>query len=120
MTNVFSFPKDKIVREVPINIEEVEKVKEKGKQNYADGMSEEIAASLLVELENFGVDTARTDFNKDFVFLADVIKCLIYRNMDLSHGLQTFIDENVIIMPSGSVPPEVEDELLNDNDETNG
>jgi hypothetical protein len=40
--------------------------------------------------------------------------------MDLSHGLQTFIDENVIIMPSGSVPPEVEDELLNDNDETNG
>jgi hypothetical protein len=121
MTNVFEFPKDKIFREAPTNVE-VEKVKEKGKQNYADGMSEEISASLLIELENCGVDTARKDFNKDFVFLADVVKCLIYRNMDLKHGLQTFIDENVIIMPPGSVMEDMEEELneAETEDETNG
>ena len=101
MTNVFEFPKSKIVREFSPSIEEIEKTKEKGKQNYADGMSEEISAALLVELENFGVDSTRKDFNKDFIFLADVIKCLIYRNMGLEHGLQGFIDDNVIIVPSG-------------------
>lgn len=112
--NVLEFPKDKIFREAPTNIEAVEKVKEKGKQNYADGMSEEIAASLLIELENFGVDTARKDFNKDFVFLADVIKCLIYRNMDLSHGLQSFIDENVMIIPSNSIVEEIDESEIED------
>lgn len=98
MTNVFEFPKDKIVRELQPNIEEIEKVKEKGKQNYADGMAEEIAANLLIELENFGVDTTIKEFNKDFAFLHDVIKCIIYRNMNLKHGLQSFIDENVQIV----------------------
>jgi hypothetical protein len=122
-SNVFEFPKDKIVREVPTSNEEVERVKVKGKQNYADGMAEEIAASLLIELENFGVDTARKDFNKDFVFLADVIKCVIYRNMDLEHGLQSFIDENVILIPANSVV-EMEEELaeseLDNEEETKG
>lgn len=98
MTNVFEFPKDKIVREVQPNIEEVEKVKEKGKQNYAEGMAEEVSAFLLIELENFGLDTSKDSFNKDFAFLHDVIKCIIYRNMELKHGLQAFIDENVQII----------------------
>ncbi len=114
MTNVFEFPKDKIVREVQPNIEEIEKVKEKGKQNYADGMSEEIAASLLIELENFGIDTTAKEFTNDFAFLHDVIKCLIYRNMGLEHGLQSFIDENVQIVVINK------DQDFIDNDDTIG
>lgn len=111
MTNVFEFPKDKIVREVQPNNEDVEKVKEKGKQNYADGMAEEIASSLLIELENFGIDTNAKEFSKDFAFLHDVIKCLIYRNMDLKHGLQQFIDENVQIIEVGKEPIENDDTI---------
>lgn len=98
MTKIVNFPTSRIVREVPQNNEEIEKVKEKGKQNYADGMSEEISSALLVELENFGIDTEAKEFNKDFVFLHDVIKCLIYRNMGLKHALQPFIDESVKIV----------------------
>jgi DNA-binding transcriptional regulator GbsR (MarR family) len=112
MTTIVNFPTSRIVREVQPNIEEIEKVKEKGKQNYADSMAEEIAASLLIELENFGVDTTVKEFNKDFAFLHDVIKCIIYRNMDLKHGLQSFIDENVQIVEVGKEPTE--------NDETIG
>lgn len=112
MTTIVNFPTNRIVREVQPNIEEVEKAKEKGKQNYADGISEEITASLLIELENFGIDTSAKEFNKDFAFLHDVVKCLIYRNIGLSHGLQSFIDENVQII-------EVVKEQL-DNDDTIG
>lgn len=112
MTTIVNFPTNRIVREVQPNIEEVEKAKEKGKQNYADGISEEITASLLIELENFGIDTSAKEFNKDFAFLHDVVKCLIYRNIGLSHGLQSFIDENVQIIEVGK-------EQL-DNDDTIG
>lgn len=114
MTNVFEFPKDKIVREVPLGIEEVEKAKEKGKQNYADGMTEEISTFILAELENFGVDTSTKEFTKDFIFLNDVVKCLIYRNMGLQHSLQNFIDEHVQIVEL------VDGKPANANDDTIG
>ena len=47
--NVFKFPEHKIVREVPVNVEEVEAAKEKGKQNFAD----ELENNLDKELEKF-------------------------------------------------------------------
>jgi len=99
MTNVFKFPESKIVREIPVNIEEVEKAKEKGKQNYADGIVAEVAAGLLVELENYGVDLEdeKGTMSKDFLFLTDVLKSVIYRNMELTHPLHSFVDDNVAI-----------------------
>lgn len=99
MTNVFEFPKSKIVREVAPNIEEVEKAKEKGKQKYADGIVAEVATGLLAELENYGIDLEdeKGNFSKDFLFLTDVLKSVIYRNMELKHPLQSFVDENVAI-----------------------
>ena len=98
MSNVFKFPESKIVREIPPNVEEVEKIKTKGKQNYADGMAEDLAVFMLTELENFGVDTTPIEFQKDFIFLTDVIRCAIYRSMGLEHGLHSFIDEHVEIV----------------------
>jgi hypothetical protein len=112
MTNVFEFPKSKIVREVPLDIEEVEKAKEKGKQNYADGMTEEISTFILAELENFGIDAEAKEFTKDFIFLNDVVKCLIYRNMGLQHSLQNFIDEHVQIVELKDGNPIAEDETI--------
>ena len=99
MTNVFEFPKCKIVREVQPNIEEIEKAKEKGKQNFADGIVAEVATGLLGELENYGIDIEdeRGAVNKDFLFLTDVLKSVIYRNMYLKHPLHDFVDENVAI-----------------------
>lgn len=99
MTNVFEFPKSKIVREVPPNIEEIEAAKEKGKQNYADGIVAEVATGLLGELENYGIELEdeKGTMSKDFLFLTDVLKSVIYRNMDLKHPLHDFVDENVAI-----------------------
>jgi hypothetical protein len=99
MTNVFKFPESKIVREIPVNVEEVEKVKEKGKQKYADGIVAEVATGLLGELENYGVELEDDEGNvsKDFIFLTDVLKSVIYRTMGLKHSLHEFVDENVAI-----------------------
>ena len=105
MTNVFEFPKDKIVRDVPIIIEELEKAKEKGKMNYADGVVSEISQGLFEELENYGIDVAgenteETGMSKDFIFLTDVLKSLIYRTMGIDHSLHSFVDENVAVFSS--------------------
>lgn len=99
MTNVFKFPESKIVREVPINIEEIEAAKEKGKQKYADGIVAEVATGLLAELENYGIELEdeKGAMSKDFLFLTDVLKSVIYRNMDLEHPLHDFVDDNVAI-----------------------
>jgi hypothetical protein len=99
MTNVFKFPESKIVREVPVNVEEIEKQKEKGRQNYADGIVAEVATGLIAELENYGVEIEDDDGNisKDYIFLTDVLKSVIYRNMDLKHPLHAFVDDNVEI-----------------------
>lgn len=99
MTTIVNFPTSRIVREVQPNIEEVEKAKEKGKQKYADGIVAEVATGLLAELENYGIDLESEDgkFNKDFLFLTDVLKSVIYRNMDIKHPLHEFVDENVAI-----------------------
>ena len=99
MTNVFKFPESKIVREVPVNIEEIEKAKEKGKQKYADGIVAEVATGLLAEMENYGIELEDDagNMSKDFLFLTDVLKSVIYRNMELTHPLHSFVDENVSI-----------------------
>lgn len=99
MTNVFKFPESKIVREVPINIEEIEKAKEKGKKQYADGIVTEVAAGLLAELENYGIelDDEKGALSKDFLFMTDVLKSIVYRNMNIEHPLHNFVDENVSI-----------------------
>jgi hypothetical protein len=99
MTNVFEFPKSKIFREVQPNIEEVEKAKEKGKQKFADGIVAEVATGLMAELENYGIELEDEKGNtvKDFLFLTDVLKSVIYRNMELSHPLHEIVDDNVSI-----------------------
>ena len=99
MTNVFQFPKDKIVRDAVVPIEEIEKAKEKGKMNYADGIVAEVSLGLLQELENYGIEieSEENGTSKDFIFLTDVLKSVIYRTMGLEHPLHSFVDENVAI-----------------------
>jgi hypothetical protein len=99
MTTIVKFPESRIVREVQPNLEEIEKAKEKGKQNYADGIVSEVAAGLYAELENYGIDVddEKQALSKDFIFLTDVLKAVVYRNMGLEHPLHSFVEDNVAI-----------------------
>ena len=115
--NVIEFPKSKIVRDVPFNDEEMAKVREKNRQKYAEEIIAEVSSGLYDELESCGLNSEAESYNKDFIFLSDVLKALVYRNMGIDHPLHEFIDERVHIrtLPASATPEEIQkiiDEMI--------
>lgn len=98
MTNVFKFPENKIVREIPPQIEEIEKAKEKGKQNYAEDIAVDFAESMLAVLDSYGIDQDTENFDKDLSFAVEAIRAMIYRSLGLKHHLHEFIDTHVSVL----------------------
>lgn len=98
MTNVFKFPESKIVREIPPQIEEIEKAKEKGKQNYAEDIAIDFAESMLAVLDSYGIEQDTEHFGKDLAFTVESIRAMIYRSLGIKHHLHNFIDNNVSIL----------------------
>ena len=98
MTNVFKFPENKIVREIPPNIEEIEKHRERGRQNYAEDIVNDIIENLIALLDSYGVDQDGKNFERDFTFAIDTVRSMIYRAMNVEHTLQEFVDNHVSIM----------------------
>jgi hypothetical protein len=98
MTNVFKFPEHKIVREIPPQIEEIEKAKEKGKQNYAEDIAVDFAESMVAVLDSYGIDQDNGNFDKDLSFAVEAIRAMIYRSLGLKHHLHDFIDTHVSVL----------------------
>jgi hypothetical protein len=96
--NVFKFPEHKIVREVPPQIEEIEKAKEKGKQNYAEDIINDFAESMLGALDSYGIDQDGKNFDKDLSFAVEAIRAMIYRSLGLDHHLHDFVDTHVSVL----------------------
>lgn len=96
--NVFKFPEHKIVREIPPQIEEIEKAKEKGKQNYAEDIINDFAESMLGALDSYGIDQDGKNFDKDLSFAVEAIRAMIYRSLDLDHHLHDFVDTHVTVL----------------------
>lgn len=96
--NVFKFPEHKIVREIPPQIEEIEKAKEKGKQNYAEDIINDFAESMLGALDSYGIDQDGKNFDKDLSFAVEAIRAMIYRSLDLDHHLHDFVDSHVTVL----------------------
>lgn len=101
MNNVFKFPEHKIVREIPPQIEELEKAKEKGRQNYADDIIEDLIEGIMNTLDNYGVDNEGKMFEKDFSFAIEALRGSIYRSLSINHHLHEFIDSNVTVIKRG-------------------
>lgn len=116
---VLEFPKSKIVREVPPNIEELERAKEKGLRNFADGVLDELAGGLLVEIENYGIDTETQSFAKDISFTVDALRASIYRSIGIEHHLHKFIDENITVRPLEEIRRDMENEKIEEEIEDN-
>ena len=93
--NIVSFPKNKIVRESIQNNEEIEKIKTKGTQNFADTIIHDIAETLLNDLGAIGLDTDSEAFSKDFHFLVCILGATVYRTLNLEHPFHEFLSEHV-------------------------
>ena len=98
MTNIFKFPENKIVREIPPQIEEIEKAKEKGKQNYAEEILVDMAENLLASLDSYGLDQDSKHFDKDFSFAMEAFRAIIYRTLSINHHLHDFIETSVSLL----------------------
>ena len=95
MKNIVEFPKNKIFRDTPVNLELIEKAKEKATINFADSVTDTMIDTLLEGLDNFGIDTEEEAFIKDFSLTVDSIRATIYRSLGINHNLHSFIDDNV-------------------------
>ena len=98
MNKVLEFPKSRIVREVPVDIEQIEKAKERGLTSYADGIVDDLVGNIYTELENYGLDVESEHFEKDFSFAMDGIRSTVYRILGINHHLHDFVDNSVKMM----------------------
>ena len=94
---IISFPKSKIVREVPEDAGAVEEIKTKGITKYADTVAEDLSTALFMDLSNYGINMETEQAEKDFVFLSSVMRAVVYRGVGLEHALHKFIDQAVTI-----------------------
>lgn len=125
MTNVFEFPKHKIVREILPNVDEIEKAKHKSLLNHADMIVDDMFLNMLDAIENYGIETDKDEFQKDLAFTIDALKATVYRHFGIEHSLHKFIDESVRIVPKEladalngeEITEEMMEELENENEE---
>lgn len=95
--NIVEFPKSKIIRDASLNIEAIEKMKEKSTQNFADTLVQDLTESLLTELDNYGIDIEDEVFAKDFFYMVSIMSAMIYRTLNLKHDFHDFLDKNVVM-----------------------
>jgi hypothetical protein len=98
MTEILQFPKNKIVREVPIDNERLEKAKTQSVKNFAESLVANIGENILLDLEQgagLEVTPKNEDFTRDFFFALDVLRATIYRQLELDHHLHDYINEHV-------------------------
>ena len=110
MSKVVEFPKSKIVREAPVNVEQIEKAKEKGLLNFGDGIVDDLIGNIYSELDNYGLDTTGENFDKDFSFAMDGLRACVFRVLGLKHHLHSFLDTNVTMKKLQDIRMELENE----------
>lgn len=98
MTTIVNFPTSRIVREVPPNVEEIERAKEKSLQKHAEAIVEDMFLNIMDALENYGIDVETEQFERDFTFTADSLRATVYRTFGIDHALHDFINNNVQII----------------------
>lgn len=96
MKNILEFPKNKIIRDVPVNVEVIEKAKEKAIASFADQVVGSIVENLLEQLDSVGVDTSNDEFFKDFSLTIDSVRSTVYRHFKMTHHLHELIDNGTI------------------------
>jgi hypothetical protein len=59
---------------------------------FADHLTEGLVINLIHNLGENGVTTNNPNFIKDIGFLIELVKSTIYRDMEIDHPMQDFID----------------------------
>lgn len=115
MNKVLEFPKNKIIRENVPDVEEIKQAKAKSVVKFADTLIEEMSESILNDFDNYGIDTERESFGKDFHFFVEVLSATVYRTLNLEHPLHSFLDENVEVVETNNMDEVNHIEIINED-----
>lgn len=99
MGEVIKFPKMPVRRidKEPVN-EDLELIKRRQMYSFAEGIVRDFATGMLADLEATGIiDVTDELFIRDYLYSIDVLRAGVYRNFDLDHYLQPFLDKHVKI-----------------------
>lgn len=97
--DVIPFPKNKIVRHVPVEetVPILEKMKINATANFAEELVSQIVDVLLDEMTSAGIDTQEEHFQKDFSMAVEAVRATVYRNLELEHSMHDFVDTSVVM-----------------------
>lgn len=95
---ILEFPKHKIVRDRVPESEEVIKFQAKKKRRFADTLVEDLSEEILYMLSDIGINTEKEDFTKDFHFFVNSLSSMVYRSLEIEHGMHEFVDNHVNVV----------------------
>ena len=82
---------------------------------FADHLTEGLVVNLIHNLSENGVSTKEEGFIRDMGFLIELVKSTIYRDMDLEHPMQDFVDLFVTTTKEdGQLVTRIDIEAMND------
>jgi len=108
---IILFPTDRIVNKETArqNPEGSEKVRVDRTKEFVEGNVDEIAMNILRQFVEMAMMTDKKEFTKDFGFLVDILRGMIYRDFDVSHPAQRLADKIVDVKMSRFGPQVVID-----------
>ena len=59
---------------------------------FTDNLTEGLVINMIHNMSENGIDVDNVDFIKDTAFLIEYVKSIIYRNLDMDHPMQKFVD----------------------------
>jgi hypothetical protein len=108
---VILFPTNRIVNKETAkqNPEASEQVRINRTKEFVEGNVDEIAMNILRQFVEMAMMTDKKEFTKDFGFLVDILRGMIYRDFDVSHPAQRLADKIVDVKMSRFGPQVVID-----------
>lgn len=96
--DIIKFPDSKIFRDVPS--EALQETMKRGAQKDAEAVTALIFNQLVGTFHQVGLETNEDpQMEKDFLFVYDLIRAIIYRQFELDHHLHKWLEESVKFSP---------------------
>jgi len=99
-SKIILFPQNRIVKRNEIDEETKRNQKKIEKQqikSFCEEVVDSIALDILRKCVELGVRTKRVPFIKDFAFLVDSVRAMLYRDFNLNHITQKIVDKTVTL-----------------------
>ena len=97
--NIILFPTNKIVEKSttgPVKDDKfTKKLQEEQTRQFVETSVDDISINMLRQFYNMAIKTNKTTFTKDLAMVVDMMRGLVYRDLDIKHPAQSLSDKLV-------------------------